>query len=648
MPDDISTDVLIVGAGPAGATTALALARRGIRPLLVGPLVPPGESHDVLLSGPAVRALTLLDAIPRLPILKIDSAELRCGDGRPRGLAVTGSAACSDGALRGGLIRAATDAGATHLNAKATEIVLLPGGTHMVELSSGVTVTARHIVMATGAPSGSPNGTAVAQRLTGVRLDESIVMRLPAPATSDPRETPVFVWVTPSSEDSVVTVGTAQLGVQDVDLMARALRDLAATDPRFHDAIPIGVPHSGPLSSTFSPEAAVVNDRLHIGDAAGLANPFTGEGIGGAVESGLLAADCIADFVDDPLSAASAYRSRLAASYVGYFETARHAARRYHLTWRVLSATADSDRPFFAKARRTVLLPEGISSLTGTERMELPSAIGAVLAPFLAACDEIGVATIRGEWPFLARLLIAADSSPHERLRPAVPFYAALAAAGRPPSPEYAALGSAIELATLGAMVFLGPGGTPTESRGVDWSSTSVVLAGDFLLAQATRLVAVHAPDIAWSFSDWLGELAALRAERLDPGSGTPAEEVFSALLEFPARIGAQLGGADSDVVETLREYGRLAGRVFLHAEDMLSLRGRPTRLDATRTALAEGRVSDIDPAMPVAGALREAQASCGRASAAALAAVVAVPDETATHILRAFITALAPAPVCC
>jgi menaquinone-9 beta-reductase len=49
---------------------------------------------------------------------------------------------------------------------------------------------------------------------------------------------------------------------------------------------------------------------------------------------------------------------------------------------------------------------------------------------------------------------------------------------------------------------------------------------------------------VSWSFADWLGELAALRARRAHPGHTAVAGAVFASLLEFPARIGGWLGGA--------------------------------------------------------------------------------------------------------
>src|SRR5262249_14870413 len=149
------------------------------------------------------------------------------------------------------------------------------------------------------------------------------------------------------------------------------------------------------------------------------------------------------------------YRGALARAFVGYFESARHASRRYHLAWRILAATSGSPHPFYAKGRRAILLPGGLAGLGSEDEPSIPSGEELVLLPFLAACDEVSVATVRNEWPFLARLAITGAT--RRGLRPATLFFAAMAAAGGAPKVEYAPVGAAIELATLGALAFLGP-----------------------------------------------------------------------------------------------------------------------------------------------------------------------------------------------
>ena len=487
------------------------------------------------------------------------------------------------------------------------------------------------------------------------------------PAAAGPHAPPTCVWAIPGP-GATVTVATSRVGGQAREedtkgLLEEALETLARADPRFARVAPAGPMASGALDAGFSPERITGAGRLLVGDAAGLINPFTAEGLGYAVESGLLAARSIAEWPGDPGQACQAYRARLSARFVGYFETARYAARRYHLTWRVLDATAGSDHPFFAKARRAILLPAGLSGLTTAGRLDLPGPEALLLAPFLAACDEVAITTVRAQWPFLARLILDADAVAAPRLRPAVLFFAGLLAGGRAPDPRRATLAAGIELAQLGALAFLGPPPSlHAPRRGVDWARATTVLAGDFLLAQASRLVAESAPEVSWSFADWLSELTAARAARLDPsGPGAPAGVVFASLFEFPARIGGLLGGASPAVVRALRDAGHHCGHAFLHAEDVLALEGQRTRLDATLGAMLAGRISAIpdlagdqfldhrrvtaDPDHRSAALARSA-ASCLAAQRSALDAAAVIPAGGAARILREFVTALS-SPAC-
>jgi menaquinone-9 beta-reductase len=669
-----NVDVLVVGAGPAGAVVAAALTRDGMSVLLAD-AANDTEDHDVLISGQARRGLASLGLAEVALARPVKIIRLGFGGRAGRSIADAGAAVCGRAWLRERLRRAAADAGAVDVRGRVTAITRGAGCFEALITDVGnaalLVVTARHVVAATGsaaclpqAPPGSPHaiGIACARRFAGARLRDRLLLTMTAPAATGPNAPPTCVWALPG-HDGTVTVATSRVCSQaqadPPNLLDAALETLARTDARFARVTPAGPIASGPLDAGFTPERVAAAAHLLVGDAAGLVNPFTGEGLSYAIQSGLLAARSIIEQPSDPDAARQAYARGLSAGFVGYFETARYAARRYHLTWRVLAATAASDHPFFAKARRVIVVPEGLSELTTADHVDLPGREALMLAPFLAACDEVAITTIRTQWPFLARLMLDGGAADRPRLRPAVLFFAALLADGTAPDPRRATLAAGIELAQLGTLAFLGPPPAPdAPRRGVDWAGATTVLAGDFLLAQASRLVAESAPEVSWSFADWLSELAAVRAARLDsPRPAVPAGAVFASLFEFPARIGALLGGCSPETVQAVRDVGHHCGQAFLHAEDVLALRGVRTRLDANLPAMLLGRISAIperhgDQPLDIqrltadphrrSAALADSAAACLAARRHALDAVGAVPSPPAARILREFISALA------
>lgn len=671
-------DVLIIGAGPAGSVAAALLARCGMRVLLVdrgkGSRQPP---HSVLLSGPALRAMASLRIPPRLDAGAVDRIELRFGT-TSRREAAGAAAACDRGRLLRAFRRAAVRSGARFLRGAVISVAGECGRYHAVirEPRQSASVTVRHVILASGSagigalgPDGAPvstqpnpTGLACAQRFAGAELSSQVTLTFAAPPATAADAQVASAWALPDAE-GIITVGAAMgYGAPEggpAALMRSGLRMLAA-DPRLATLRPVGPLISGPLNIGFSPSQVAGAPVILAGEAAGLVNPFTAEGLSYAIQSAEVAARAISANPADPDAARSTYAGSLAATFVGYFETAHHAARRYHLTWRILAAGAESDHPFFAKGRRAVLLPEGFSELAAGAQMRLTDSDAARLIPFLAACDEVAIATVRREWPFLARLVMADDHLAPQRLRPAAPFFAALAACGRMPDPGRATIGAAIELAMLGAIAILGPLPPPAEGRGVDWVLATTVLAGDFLLAQASRLVAISAPEVSWSFADWLGELAALRTTRLARRPGVTAGALYASLLEFPARIGAQLGGSPPATMQALRSLGHHCGIAFQCAEDILALRGEATRLDTSLAIAFEGRFSGVPdtlsrPSLKATDldadrhlretALTSAVHGCAAARRQALACLPGVPDPASRRILRAFIdTVAAPA----
>jgi geranylgeranyl pyrophosphate synthase len=267
---------------------------------------------------------------------------------------------------------------------------------------------------------------------------------------------------------------------------------------------------------------------------------------------------------------------------------------------------------------------------------------------FLVSCDEVDLSVIRAEWPSLSRMLIEAGGSSRRRTRPARLFLAGIRSAGGVPAPGHAMAAAAAELAIYGALAFLSQTPLPDgASRGVDWVSATTVLAGDFLIAQASRLAAESGIGTSWSFADWLAEVTTLRAARLDPSGDVAPGDVFASLFEFPARLGAALGGAQAATTGLLRDIGQACGHAYLHAEEVLALRGERTRLDMTLDSLIPDRICGLSPtvltdAVARADALADAMAACQAAAHRAMEAASALPDPAANAILQEFIAEIA------
>lgn len=624
-------DVLVAGAGPAGAAGAAALAKRGVRVLLAGPADDDtAADYDVMLSGPARRGLARIGADRSLTVRALDVVRLHVDGDAGRTVTDAHTASCAPDELLEALRGTAVKAGACLIPGVVADLERAADGWHATV--DGEAVTARHLVIATGS-AGVP--VAMEHRRYGqvnVCRFEGAVPRgqLLLGLASTANQPPACVWALPG-DGRTVTIGAAVMG-DPAGVLDRAADWL----PGLTAGQAAGPVSSGLIDCGYTPERVAAAESILVGDAAGLANPFTGEGLSYAVSSGLLAAEAIVANLADPDAARRQYARRLATRFAGYFETAHRAERRYHLTWRILSATAGSERPFFAKARRAILLPDGPAVLPGHNDA------------FLVSCDEVELSLIRAEWPFLARMLLEAGGSSRRRTRPALLFLAGALAAGNAVEPRHARTAAAAELAIYGALAFLGQAPLPaTENRGVDWVSATTVLAGDFLIAQASRLAAESGSEVSWSFADWLAEITSLRAARLDQDAAVAPGDVFAALFEFPARLGAMLGGSPGGTAEVPREAGRHCGHAYLHAEEILALRGERTRLDITLETMIRDRICGLsetaltDPAARAA-ALDSSVAACRAAAARALEAVSEIPDATARSVLGEFVQVVA------
>jgi geranylgeranyl reductase family protein len=321
-------DVAVVGAGPAGATAALVLARAGIDVALLDRAVLPRDK--TCGGGVVARALESLPADIDLPV------ERRLGRVESRfvnaGVAVTVERETPlvhmtrRAPLDHALAEAARAAGAALRAPCALDRVALARDHLELETSRG-RLRARFLVAADGATGVAARAAGWTEPLASVPALEAEVQVRPGllAAFSDRARFDLGVpaggygWVFPKADHLSVGVGAFARGAA-----RRRLRDELA---RYLDAVGLGdgrVLRVRGAPIPVRPRRAVARGRvLLVGDAAGLADPLTGEGISLAIRSGRLAAESLLATGLAARTAARAYRAALRRDLLGELRIAR-------------------------------------------------------------------------------------------------------------------------------------------------------------------------------------------------------------------------------------------------------------------------------------------------------------------------------------
>lgn len=321
----LDADVIVVGAGPAGASTSIHLRRAGLEVVLLeskrfprdkvcGDFVGPSAAMELQRLGFANRPLDVHANCVRRASLFLDGEEL-IGRAVPSAPGLSGvGRVVRRVELDRWLVETAVRAGATlREESTVTEVRSGEDGASVTVQAAGARrpLRARVVVAADGSNS------RIARSLRGgvTRTDRRIVaVRGYYTGVAGPvdradlyfaeRSFPGYAWVFPTAE------GAANVGVgmlfDTVPRTSRHLRELllelVGTDPalrarlagaRLDDRIV-----AWPLA-TFDPGQPIVADRLLlVGDAAGLINPLNGEGIQYALLSGRWAAEVVAAAVE--------------------------------------------------------------------------------------------------------------------------------------------------------------------------------------------------------------------------------------------------------------------------------------------------------------------------------------------------------------
>jgi geranylgeranyl reductase family protein len=372
-------DVIVVGAGPGGSAAAAALARTGLDVLLLDKAEFPRDKTcgDALSPGGVtlLRAFGLGEVLEK-EALRIDGVALTAPAGRTVTAAIPPHPEhpsygyvvprmLLDDRIRQAAMRLGAE---FHGSFHARAMHLQNGGIQVSGESSGRTVEhqARLAIVATGASLPFLTAAGLAPRKVhyahaarayyeGLRgLEPRLQIRFDGVAL------PGYAWIFPLSETSA-NVGAGfyrrtRRTPPTAAAMLRGFLESPGARPLFAGATAAAPIKGFPLRTDFDRSPTVGPRALLVGEAAGLVNPFTGEGIDYALESGRMAAQAAqACFEEGDFSHAS--------------------LSRY-------------DRALRARFQRAFVLTHRLRSLYMNH---------VLLDPFLRACER---------WPELTRLLV--------------------------------------------------------------------------------------------------------------------------------------------------------------------------------------------------------------------------------------------------
>ena len=330
---DVTCDVLVVGAGPAGAAAAIAVQRAGHDVLLVDKAkFPRDKCCGDGLTTLALRELEALGLDPRAVEgwFDVDAAWLRSPSGREICLPLpdTGRYAAVvprlhlDNALvelaRSSGVDVRDGHGFAGFDAVTQDHVDVP-----VE-GLGV-VRCRYVVAADG--MWSPVRKAAGATIDGYRGEwhafRQYAGNVTGPAAKhlivwfDADLLPGYAWSFPLPGDRVnIGFGVLRDGAHKVGDMAELWRDILAR-PHVQEALGDGFVLEGrhtawPIPARVDSISLTTGRVLFVGDAAAATDVMTGEGIGQALLTGRLAAEAIAAALGDPAAVAGRYEREVA------------------------------------------------------------------------------------------------------------------------------------------------------------------------------------------------------------------------------------------------------------------------------------------------------------------------------------------------
>lgn len=339
-------DAVIVGAGPAGSTTALYAARHGLRVLLVDKAeFPRDKICGDAISGRSIEYLEDLDLLSSVesgPHARIEAVAFSSPNGayarismNPNGRGSAFFYAARRQVFDDILFQSAKKEVETLEGFRVDEVRRTADGrvagvTGRFRDGSERTITSRWVVGADGFSSAVLRKTGLFDNDPDHWIVATRAYYRGVPIRRDTIEIHYlediqlgYFWIFPLEEDLVnVGVGMVHSALKEKGVPLRDVHQQAVSSAFLRDRFQGAVPQTGivgwnlPVGSKRRPVRGP--GFLLVGDAAGLIDPFFGEGIGNAMCSGKIAAEVLAEGrTDVGLDVGASYESRLHAALEG-------------------------------------------------------------------------------------------------------------------------------------------------------------------------------------------------------------------------------------------------------------------------------------------------------------------------------------------
>lgn len=301
-------EVAVIGAGPAGCTAALHLLHRGREVILLDRAAPGREKvcGDALLPD-AARCLDRLSLLGTITALAHRASELRVLSPSGIGFSVPGSyLTIRRQRLDDLLAREAIRLGAAWVTGKVVALVRSGDGWTLVLASSDQRIRVRVVLLATGGSTELLNRLGAVQRQPPTAVAARCYVRSSYRIDTlvgcfDRSILPGYAWVFPMGQDTYnIGCGVA------LDRHGRVPANLRSTLDAFMEHVPLAAALRRQATEVSPLRGGLLRCGLHccpaafpagvlgIGEAIGSTLPFSGEGIGKAMETGELAAELVA------------------------------------------------------------------------------------------------------------------------------------------------------------------------------------------------------------------------------------------------------------------------------------------------------------------------------------------------------------------